>query len=108
MSLCASFQVQIPIFIALYRALLSLAREDLLEESFLWIPNLEGPVFGTQNADWLFKFDQWNGFVPPLGWADTAAYLALPALLVVAQSVSTQILQPPADPNKKKECPERG
>ena len=73
----------------LHRALpraLSLAREDLLEESFLWIPNLEGPVFGAQNADWLFKFDNWNGAVPPLGWADTAAYLALPVLLVVAQS----------------------
>jgi len=99
---CLPSLLQIPVFIALYRALLSLAREDLLEESFLWIPNLEGPVFGAQNADWLFKFDNWNGAVPPLGWADTAAYLALPVLLVVAQSVSTQLLQPPGqsdDPN---------
>ena len=74
----------------------------MLEESFLWIPNLEGPVFGAQNADWLFKFDNWNGAVPPLGWSDTAAYLALPVLLVVAQSVSTQLLAPPGqsdDPN---------
>merc|ERR1719263_1295639 len=38
---------------------------------------------------------------PPLGWADTAAYLALPCLLVVAQSVSTQLLQPPTDPNNE-------
>ena len=99
---CLPSLLQIPVFIALYRALLSLAREDLLEESFLWIPNLEGPVFGAQNADWLFKFDNWNGAVPPLGWADTAAYLALPVLLVVAQSVSTQLLAPPGqsdDPN---------
>ena len=99
---CLPSLLQIPVFIALYRALLSLAREDLLEESFLWIPNLEGPVFGAQNADWLFKFDNWNGAVPPLGWSDTAAYLALPVLLVVAQSVSTQLLQPPGqsdDPN---------
>ncbi len=99
---CLPSLLQIPVFIALYRALLSLAREDLLEESFLWIPNLEGPVFGAQNADWLFKFDNWNGAVPPLGWSDTAAYLALPVLLVVAQSVSTQLLAPPGqsdDPN---------
>ncbi|KAH8097633.1 membrane insertase [Aureococcus anophagefferens] len=68
---CLPALVQIPIFIALYRSLLSLAKEDLLEESFLWIPNLEGPVYGAQNADWLFKFDQWNGAIPPLGWHDT-------------------------------------
>ncbi|KAH8055613.1 membrane insertase [Aureococcus anophagefferens] len=84
-----------------YRSLLSLAKEDLLEESFLWIPNLEGPVYGAQNADWLFKFDQWNGAIPPLGWHDTVAYLALPCLLVVAQSASTTLLQPPADPNNE-------
>jgi len=93
---CLPSLLQIPIFIALYRALLSLAREDLLEEPFLWIPNLEGPVFGAQNADWLLKFSDWNGSVPPLGWSDTAAYLALPCLLVVAQSISTQLLTPPA------------
>ena len=98
---CLPALVQIPIFIALYRSLLSLAKEDLLEESFLWIPNLEGPVYGAQNADWLFKFDQWNGAVPPLGWHDTIAYLALPCLLVVAQSASTTLLQPPADPNNE-------
>ena len=98
---CLPALVQIPIFIALYRSLLSLAKEDLLEESFLWIPNLEGPVYGAQNADWLFKFDQWNGAIPPLGWHDTVAYLALPCLLVVAQSASTTLLQPPADPNNE-------
>ncbi|EGB02892.1 hypothetical protein AURANDRAFT_16967, partial [Aureococcus anophagefferens] len=70
---CLPALVQIPIFIALYRSLLSLAKEDLLEESFLWIPNLEGPVYGAQNADWLFKFDH----------------------------ASTTLLQPPADPNNE-------
>ena len=54
---CLPSLLQIPVFIALYRALLSLAREDLLEESFLWIPNLEGPVFGAQNADWPRQVD---------------------------------------------------
>lgn len=95
---CLPALVQIPIFIALYRALLSLAKQDLLAEKFLWLPSLEGPVFGAQNADWIFKFDNWNGFEPPLGWHDTAAYLSLPLILVVAQFISTNLLQPPADP----------
>lgn len=98
---CLPALVQIPVFIALYRALLSLAKEDLLEESFLWLPSLEGPVFGAQNADWLFKFDQWQNGAPPLGWHDTVAYLSLPAILVVAQSISTQLLQPPVDPKNE-------
>lgn len=96
---CLPALVQIPIFIALYRALLSLAQQDLLAEKFLWLPSLEGPVFGATNADWLLKFSDWNGFQPPLGWHDTAAYLSLPLILIVAQSISTNLLQPPTDPN---------
>jgi len=92
---CLPAFAQIPIFIALYRALINLAKEDLLEEPFLWLPNLEGPTYGAQNADWLFKFDAWNGNAPPLGWHDTIAYLTLPVLLIVAQSVSAQLLKPP-------------
>lgn len=98
---CLPALVQIPVFIALYRALLSLAKEDLLEESFLWLPSLEGPVFGAQNADWLLKFDQWTNGAPPLGWHDTLAYLSLPAVLIVAQTISTKLLQPPVDPNNE-------
>mmetsp|Transcript_23655 Transcript_23655/g.74025 ORF Transcript_23655/g.74025 Transcript_23655/m.74025 type:complete len:448 (-) Transcript_23655:344-1687(-) len=95
---CLPALVQIPVFIALYRALLSLAKEDLLEESFLWLPSLEGPVFGAQNADWLLNLNQWVDGAPPLGWHDTLAYLSLPAILVVAQSISTSLLQPQQDP----------
>ena len=90
---CLPSLAQIPIFIALYRALFNLAKEDLLEEPFLWLPNLEGPVFGAQNADWLFNFDKWNGFEPPLGWHDTLMYLSLPVLLIIAQSISGRLLQ---------------
>lgn len=39
---CLPSLVQIPIFIGLYRALLKLAQDDLLNEPFLWLPNLEG------------------------------------------------------------------
>ena len=41
---CLPSLVQIPIFIGLYRALLKLAKENLLDEPFLWLPNLEGSV----------------------------------------------------------------
>lgn len=98
---CLPALVQIPIFIALYRALLNLAKQDLLEESFLWLPNLEGPVFGATNADWLFKFDDWRNGAPPLGWHDSLAYLSLPLILVIAQSISSKLLQPPVDPNNE-------
>lgn len=91
---CLPSFAQIPIFIALYRALLNLAKEDALEESFLWLPNLEGPTYGAQNSDWLLKFADWNGGTPPLGWHDTGCYLLLPVLLVVAQSISANLLKP--------------
>ena len=98
---CLPALAQIPIFIALYRALFKMAKDDLLQESFLWLPNLEGPVFGKQNSDWLLKFDDWNGLSPPLGWHDTLCYLSLPLILIVAQSISSKLLQPPQDPNNE-------
>lgn len=42
---CLPALVQIPVFIGLYRALLKLATDDLLNEPFLWLPNLEGYGF---------------------------------------------------------------
>eukprot|EP00466_Bigelowiella_natans_P009205 jgi/Bigna1/54589/estExt_Genewise1Plus.C_380020 len=84
---------QIPIFIAFYRALSNLAKDDKLSESFFWLPSLEGPTFTSQNLDWLTK--GWEGINPPLGWHDTLAYLALPALYVIGQSASQKLLAPP-------------
>ena len=89
----ACLYLQIPIFISLYRALLNLAKENALDEPFLWLPNLEGPTYGAQNADWLFKFENWNDFTPPLGWASTVAFLSLPILLIVSQKASMKLLQ---------------
>ncbi|CAN0135008.1 unnamed protein product, partial [Discosporangium mesarthrocarpum] len=31
---------------------------------------------------------------PKLGWHDTLAYLTIPLLLVITQSISTQLMQP--------------
>jgi len=97
---CIPALIQLPIFIALYRGLLQLAQEDKLQESFLWIPSLEGPVgkynpvtqLPEDSLGWLTK---WVDGAPPLGWEATLAYLSLPVILVVLQSTSQKLLQPP-------------
>lgn len=92
---CLPSLFQIPIFIALYRSFQNLASSHMIAESFLWLPNLEGPVYGARSTDWLTS--HWNGFVPPLGWTDTLAFLTIPLLLYIAQSVSLKLLTPPSD-----------
>jgi YidC/Oxa1 family membrane protein insertase len=91
---CLPSLVQIPIFIGLYRAVLDLAKEDQLNEPFLFLPSLEGPVYGAAQADgsnWLFN---WVDGAPPLGWDDTGAFLILPVLLVISQFISMEIMTP--------------
>ena len=92
---CLPAIVQIPVFISLYRSFTNLAAQDLMREPFLWIPNLEGPVYGVRSIDWLTQ--NWVNGVPSLGWHDTALFLIMPVLLVLAQSVSLRILTPPSD-----------
>lgn len=92
---CLPSLVQIPIFIGLYRAVLDLAKNNQLDEPFLWLPNLEGPVYDadpTKGSAWLF--DGWSNGAPSLGWDDTIAFLILPAFLVVSQFVSMEIMTP--------------
>lgn len=53
---CFPSLVQIPVFIGLYRAVLTLAKDNKLDEPFLWLPNLEGPTYGADPAhgsDWI-------------------------------------------------------
>jgi YidC/Oxa1 family membrane protein insertase len=55
---CIPSLVQIPVFIGLYRAVFTLARDDKLNEPFLWLPNLEGPTYGadpTHGSDWILQ-----------------------------------------------------
>jgi len=93
---CLPSLAQIPVFISLYRALIALAKADALEEPFLWLPSLEGPVKEQgMGLDWLTSLQY--------GVDGTLAYLVLPVLLVVAQFVSFQVLTPPSDdPNTKR------
>ncbi|CAM9629760.1 unnamed protein product [Phaeothamnion confervicola] len=95
---CLPSFAQIPIFIGLYRALTQLASENIANEPFLWLPSLEGPVFDKgRGIQWLTE--GWHDGAPALGWAATAAYLSIPVILVISQSVSMRMLSPPTDPN---------
>uniref|UniRef100_A0A7S0T8H6 Membrane insertase YidC/Oxa/ALB C-terminal domain-containing protein n=1 Tax=Pseudo-nitzschia delicatissima TaxID=44447 RepID=A0A7S0T8H6_9STRA len=92
---CIPSIVQIPVFIGLYRAVLDLANENMLDEPFLWLPSLEGPTYGsdpTKGSAWLF--DNWVNGAPSLGWEQTAAFLVLPVLLVVSQFASMEFMTP--------------
>lgn len=92
---CIPSLVQIPIFIGLYRAVFNLAKEDKLNEPFLWLPNLEGPVYGadpTKASAWLLE--GWTDAGPSLGWHDTIAFLSIPLILVVSQFLSINLMKP--------------
>jgi len=98
---CLPSLVQIPIFIGLYRAVLDLAKGNQLDEAFLFLPNLEGPVYGadpTKGSAWLF--DGWTNGVPSLGWEDTIAFLILPVFLVISQFVSMELMQSKDSPQQ--------
>lgn len=90
---CIPSLLQIPIFIGLYRAVLTLAKEDKLDEPFLWLPNLEGPTYGADPStasSWILS--GWSNGAPSLGWEDTLAFLSIPIILVISQSFSMQMM----------------
>jgi len=96
---CLPMLVQMPIWFALYRSLLQLSQEGLLNEGFFWIPSLAGPVTDySQGLSWLYPFV--DG-APPIGWADAIAYMILPIVLVVSQLYMQQMMTPPTtDPQQ--------
>jgi len=90
---CVPSILQIPIFIGLYRAVLTLAKDNKLNEPFLFLPNLEGPTYGADPAhgsDWILS--GWVNGAPALGWEDTIAFLSIPIILVISQSFSMQLM----------------
>ncbi|CAM9700533.1 unnamed protein product, partial [Ectocarpus sp. 8 AP-2014] len=97
---CLPALAQIPIFISLYRSLLNLAKENKLTESFLWIPSLEGPTFDSPPTEMMSWIKDWSDGAPKLGWHDTIAYMTIPIILVITQSISTRIMQPAKDPSQ--------
>lgn len=81
---------QIPVFIGLYRALRNLGQQNQLDQPFLWLPSLEGPVFDLpagHTLEWLTQGQ--------LSQSDTLAYLSIPAILIATQTLSTQLSKTP-------------
>jgi len=102
---CLPAFIQLPVFIGLYRAVLTLAKENQLDESFLWLPSLEGPTYGadpTSGSDWILK--GWENGVPTLGWEDTIAFLTIPVFLVISQFISQQLMQPKTQDAQQQEA----
>jgi YidC/Oxa1 family membrane protein insertase len=99
---CLFSLLQMPVFIGLYRSVTGLAMEGRLDEPFLWIPSLAGPVSppNYRGMDWLTSgwHDGINGILEPqLGWETTLAFLVMPVVLVLGQSFTMSLLTPPLD-----------
>jgi len=101
---CITSFAQIPIFLGLYRSVTRLAAEGRLDEPFLWIPTLQGPVSAENNyrgMEWLTE--GWVNNVPSMGWEGTIPFLIMPVVLVLMQSATMSVLSPPEDENQSEE-----
>jgi len=101
---CITSFAQIPIFLGLYRSVTRLAAEGRLDEPFLWIPTLQGPVSPENNyrgMQWLTE--NWVDGVPSMGWEGTIPFLIMPVVLVLMQSFTMSVLQPPVDDSQSEE-----
>mmetsp|Transcript_117955 Transcript_117955/g.334490 ORF Transcript_117955/g.334490 Transcript_117955/m.334490 type:complete len:555 (+) Transcript_117955:140-1804(+) len=91
---------QIPVFISLYRALQNLEAEGKLSEPFLWLPNLEGPVYNSKPGETFKWFTSLIFLNPQLGYEQSADYLSIPLILFLAQRLGQKLMAPPRDPSK--------
>ncbi|KAL3822228.1 hypothetical protein ACHAXA_000668 [Cyclostephanos tholiformis] len=101
---CITSFAQIPIFLGLYRSVTRLAAEGRLNEPFLWIPSLEGPVSPENNyrgMQWLTE--GWVNGAPSMGWEATLPFLIMPVILVLMQSFTMSVLQQPEDESATEE-----
>jgi len=101
---CFLSLVQLPLILGLYRGVRLLAVDGKLDEPFLWIPSLEGPVTAEtdyRGLDWLTQgWTQIDGlWTPSLGWETTLAFCVMPVVLVLGQKLTMEALQPPEDAN---------
>jgi YidC/Oxa1 family membrane protein insertase len=95
---CLVSLAQLPIFLGLYRGVRLLALDGQLDEPFLWIPSLQGPVEPPdyRGLDWLTHgWTDVNGVsTPSLGWETTLAFIVMPVVLVLGQKLTMEALQP--------------
>jgi YidC/Oxa1 family membrane protein insertase len=98
---------QLPILLGLYRSITMLAKDGELNEPFLWIPSLEGPVTPPtyRGVEWLTEGWTSDGSfpVPSLGWETTLAFLIMPVILVLGQKLTMSVLTPGPDENASDE-----
>lgn len=104
---CFLSLAQLPVLLGLYRGIRNLAQDGVLKESFLWIPSLEGPVSPPDFRGMQWLTEGWATIdgtpTPQLGWETTLAYLIMPVLLVLGQSLTMSILTPPTDDDSMSE-----
>jgi YidC/Oxa1 family membrane protein insertase len=104
---CLVSLAQLPILLGLYRGIRLLAQDGRLEEPFLWIPSLEGPVSAPdfRGTEWLTEgWTKIDGtLTPSMGWETTLAFLVMPVALVIGQSLTMKILTPPVDDGMSEE-----
>lgn len=100
---CLVSIVQLPILLGLYRGVTLIAKDGQLDEPFLWIPSLAGPVSPPEyrDIDWLSA--GWVDGHPQLGWETTLLYLIMPVILVLGQSLTMKVLSPGVDENASTE-----
>ena len=75
-----------PSILALYRSFLNLALKNEMNQPFLWIPNLEGPIFGERSTDWILKPENWVNGVPSLRGGTTRSLVSISVILIAIQS----------------------
>lgn len=104
---CLTSLAQVPIFLGLYRGIRLLALDGALDEKFLWIPSLEGPVSppNYNGLDWLTSGWTSTGGLPTpaLGWETTLGFLVMPVVLVLLQTTTMNALQPAMDDDASEE-----
>ena len=99
---CVPILLTLPVVWGLYRAFNNASIDGSFDEPWFFIPSLAGPS-PERNLDWLFPLDASNNYSPPIGWHDAGLYLIVPALTVLSQYVSMEILKPPKDPTKEED-----
>lgn len=88
---CLPAIAQIPVFLGVYYSVTSIAQAKIYNEGFLWVPNLSGPIADrSEGLSWLTE--GWVNGAPKFGWEDTLAYLTIPVILVLSQTLSLYLL----------------
>lgn len=108
---CLTSLFQLPVFLGLYRGVRLLAMDGELQEPFLFLPSLEGPVSAPtyRGLDWLTQ--GWHAaapgavfpFEPANGWEMTLPFLVMPVVLVLLQSATMKVLSPAMDNENQSE-----